>query len=162
GLGLGNVMRPFALLAFRRLTARRGAVLVVVAAVAFGVAATLAARLLYASVLRSHADVVERFAGRAALQVTNGTSGVAEEIVDAVRAVRGVGAVAPSVEGWLPMDDGAHDGERLYFYGIDLLEDQQVRDYGSGDAAVVEDPLVFLAAPDSVALTADFARARGI
>ena len=70
----------------------------------------------------------------------------------------GVRVVAASVEGFVSLPD--LPGERLYLYGIDLLADHQIRDYGSSGRSVVSDPLAFLAAPDSVALTTAFVRAQ--
>lgn len=147
-------------LAVRHLVAHRSAAGVAAFAVACGVAAVLATQVLYGSVLGSYEATVERFAGRAALQVTNGASGVGEEVVEAIRGVSGVEAVAPSVEGFISIADAP--GERLYLYGVDLLTDQSVREYGAPGDAVVSDPMVFLASPDSVALTAELARERGV
>lgn len=156
-------------LAVRHLAAQGRAAAVTVFALACGVGAALATQLLYGSVIGSHEETLRRFAGRAALQVTNGTSGVAEELADVIARVPGVRAAAPSVEGFVSVAPGtceaaagAFEAERLYLYGIDLLADREVRDYDSDAGGVVEDPLVFLASPDSVALTADFARERGI
>jgi len=153
-------------LAVRHLVAQRRVAAVTVLALACGVGATLAAQLLYGSVLGSYETTLRRFAGRAALQVTNGTSGVAEELVDAVGAVPGVRAVAPTVEGFVTVRRGADcapgvapsGGDRVYLYGVDLLADGEAREYDAEGDAVVEDPLVFLASPDSVALTATLAR----
>ena len=148
-------------LAMRHLRAHRRVAAVTVFALACGVGATLATQLLYGSVVGSYEETLRRFAGRAALHVTNGTSGIAEEMVDVVAGVPGVRTVAPTVEGFVTMRRGADcdrpaaaEGDRVYLYGIDLLADREARDYDAGGDAVVEDPLVFLASPDSVALTA--------
>jgi putative ABC transport system permease protein len=160
------LIRVAAPLATRHLAAQRRVVAVTVFALACGVGATLASQLLYGSVVGSYEATLHRFAGRAALHVTNGTSGVAEEVVDGVRSAPGVHAVAPTVEGFVTMRRGAGcaagamptGGERVYLYGVDLLADRAVHDYDAAGDAVVEDPLVFLASPDSVALTASLAR----
>ena len=152
------VSRAILPLAARHLRTHGVVVGVAAFALACGVASVMATQVLYKSVLGSYQTTALRFAGRAALQVTNGESGVAEELADEIRGVPGVQAAAASVEGFVSAPD--LPGERLYLYGVDLLADQQVRDYGSGSDGVVSDPLVFLAAPDSVALTAEFASAR--
>ena len=120
-------------------------------AIACAVAALVATQLVYDAVVASYESTTLSFAGRAGLQVTNGESGVAEEVADELRTVRGVRTVAASVEGFVAAP--GLPGERLYLYGIDLLADQQMRNYGSAATAVVSDPLVFLASPDSVAVT---------
>ncbi|MEO7438075.1 MAG: FtsX-like permease family protein [Candidatus Binatia bacterium] len=126
-------------------------------AIACGVATLLATQVLHGSALATYEETTSRLTGNAALLISNADAGVGEEIADDVRGVPGVGAVAPSVEGFVGLPD--FPGERLYLYGVDLLADQEVRDYGAGATAVVEDPLVFLAEPDSVALTNELAEA---
>ncbi|MEB2286140.1 MAG: hypothetical protein B6D46_07845 [Polyangiaceae bacterium UTPRO1] len=158
--GAGVVIALVLSLAVRHLARHRALAAVAIASLAGGVAAINAVQLLHASVVRSYEETTTRFAGRAALEVTNGESGVAEELVDELRTVAGVGAVAAAVTGFVAAPD--LPGERLYLYGVDLLADQEVRDYGAGPGAVVSDPMVFLAAPDSVALTRAFMRAHGL
>ena len=52
----------------------------------------------------------------------------------------------------------------LLVLGVDMTGDRSLREYDleSGDAAVIDDPLVFLAQPDSVMVTAEFARRNGL
>jgi putative ABC transport system permease protein len=151
------VSRALAPLAVRHLTTHVRAASVAVFALACGVATSLATQVLYDSVLAAHADTTARFVGRAAFQVGNGDAGVGEEVVEDLRRVPGVRAAAPSVEGFVTLPD--LPGERLYLYGVDLLADQDVRDYGAGGDAAVSDPLAFLAEPDSVALSRAFTAA---
>ena len=153
GRVLTSVLLP---LAVRHVSHRALVVGVAVVGLACGVAALAATRLLHRSVVDSYEATVRRFAGNADLEVGNGDSGVPEDLIDEVRSVAGVRAVVASVEGFVTVPD--FPGERLYLFGIDLLADQDVRDYGAGAAAVVSDPMVFLAAADSVALTDQFVR----
>jgi len=154
------VARAILPLAVRHLAAHRVAAGVAFLAMASGVASITATTLMYESVVASYEATVVRLAGRAALQVTNGKSGVPEELADELRRDARVLGVAASVEEFVPTAD--FPGEQLYLYGIDLLADQEMRDYGSTSHAVVSDPLVFLAEPDSVALTAAFLSAHGL
>jgi putative ABC transport system permease protein len=147
-------------LAVRHVLHRRRVTGVALLGLACGVASIAATQALHRSVVASYATTTRRFAGRAALEVSNGDSGVPEELVDEVRAIAGVRAVAASVAGFVATPD--LPGERLYLFGVDLLADHDVRDYGAGATAVVSDPMVFLAAPDSVALTDAFLRAHGL
>ena len=154
------LIRALVPLALRHLATHKLAATVTTISVGFGVAALLAACVLYRSVVTSYEATAERLAGRAALEVANGDAGVGEELAEELRVLPEVAGVAPSVEGFVALAD--HPGERLYLYGIDLLADQEVRDYGGDDGAVVSDPLAFLAAPDSIALTRELAGALGI
>ena len=49
----------------------------------------------------------------------------------------------------------------LLILGVDMTGDRSLRDYDleSGDEAVIDDPLVFLAQPDSIIVTNEFADA---
>jgi len=126
-----------------------------VVGIALGVAGITGVQLLHGAVSRSFEQTVERIAGKAVLQVTNGEIGVPEELVDELRAIPAAGAVAPSVQGYLPVSDLL--GERLYIFGIDLLSDQELREHQLTDTeGYVDDPLLFIAQPDSVALTDEF------
>lgn len=153
-----------ALTAFRRVSARHFAehrlrTAFTAGGIALGVAAIVAIRLVNDSASRAFESAIERVAGKSVLQISNGTGGVPEELLDEVKAVPGVKVAAPSVQGFLPISD-LH-GERIYVFGVDLVADDELRDYDSPEASV-EDPLVFLAQPDSVAVTTEFLRRNGL
>src|ERR1051326_1972783 len=145
---------------FRRVTLRHFAAhklrtALTVGGIALGVAVVVAMRLMHASVAASYERTIEKIAGKAALQITNGDVGVPEELLEEVKRVPGVRTAAASVQGFVGLP--AFPGERLYVFGIDLLADQELRDYQYGAAeATVEDPLVFLAQPDSIAPSTQF------
>ncbi len=52
----------------------------------------------------------------------------------------------------------------LLVLGVDLTGDRSLRDYDleSGDEAVIDDPLVFLAQPDSIMVSKRFAETNGL
>lgn len=130
-----------------------------VLAVAWGVALIAAVQLANRAVLRAFVEVVDTMAGRAALQVVAGEGGLFPEDLDAaVRAVPGVELTVPSVRGTAFAGDGK--GELLTVYGMDLVSDAAERVYGVH--LDVDDPLMFLARPDSIALTRSFAGARNL
>ena len=145
---------------FRRVTLRHFAAhklrtALTLGGISLGVAVVIAMRLMHASVSRSYERTVEKIAGKAALQITNGDVGVPEELLEEVKQVPGVRAAAASVQGFVSLP--AFPAERLYVFGIDLLADQELRDYQYGSSeANVEDPLVFLAQPDSIAVSTEF------
>jgi putative ABC transport system permease protein len=147
--------RTFRRVSLRHFAAHKLRTAITVGGIALGVAVVVAMRLMHASVARSYERTVEKIAGKAALQITNGDVGVPEELLDEVKHVAGVHAAAASVQGFVSLP--AFPGERLYVFGIDLLADQQLRAYQFGVAqAEVDDPLVFLAQPDSIAVSTQF------
>jgi putative ABC transport system permease protein len=127
---------------------------ITVAGIALGIAAVVGLRLAYEPISRSQEQALARLAGNARFQITNGELGVPEEVLEDIREIPGLGTASGSVQGFLPLADRA--GERLYVLGVDLLADREVREYEFKVAAGAEDPLVFLARPDSVALTSHF------
>src|SRR5438132_325694 len=70
---------------------------------ALGVGAIVGIQLVNESASRSFERTVDRMAGKAVLQVTNGEVGVPEELLEEVRAVSGVNAAAASIQGSLPV-----------------------------------------------------------
>ncbi len=147
---------------FRHLAEHKLRTTFTVGGIALGVAAMVGIRLLHESVSRSFERTVERIAGKAVLQITNGWVGVPEELLEEVRQVPGVGAAAASVQ-WYVATPGLKPGEGLYVFGIDLLADQELRDYEYTESeGSVDDPLVFLAQPDSVAVTNAFLERNGL
>src|SRR5262249_6322500 len=145
----------------RYVAAHRLRTALTVISIALGVAAVTAATLMNDSVTGAYTHTIERLVGKAVLQVTNREVGVPEPLLDAVRTTPGVGAVEASVQGFLPIVD--RPGESLYVFGVDLLAEQTVRDYELTDeTGGIEDPLVFLAQADSVAVSTRFLEASGL
>lgn len=101
-------------------------------------------------------STVDRVAGKAHLQVTM-DGGVPEEIQEKLRSLPGIRATSPVIE-QIVVPEKAELGS-LMVVGIDLLGDREMRDYGfEGDDADLDDPLLFLAQPDSALFTRDFAQ----
>jgi putative ABC transport system permease protein len=116
---------------------------------------------LHDAVARSYDETIALAAGRAALQVSNGEVGVPEALLAPIRATPGVAAAAASMQGFVALAGTSR--ERLWVFGVDLLADEALRDYGlAREAAALDDPIVFLAQPDSVALTDDLLVRRGL
>src|SRR5436190_370176 len=128
-----------------------------VLAVAWGVALVAGVWLATRAVLRAFVEVIDTMAGRAALEVVAGEGGLFPEGVAAtVGTVPGIEAAVPSVKGAAYADGG----ELLTVYGVDLTGDAPERVYGA--RLELDDPLVFLARPDSIALARPFAAAHGL
>jgi len=128
-----------------------------VAGIALGVAVFVGMNSANASVLRAFSQTIDQIAGRAELQVTSGETGFAEDVLDRVQSVPSVRVAVPVIEA---VADPHIRGEgSLLILGVDLIGDRNLRDYDleSGDDAIIDDPLVFLAQPDSIMLSRAFA-----
>jgi len=128
-----------------------------VAGIALGVAVFVGMNSANASVLRAFSQTIDQIAGRAELQITSGETGFAEDVLDRVQSVPSVRVAVPVIEA---VADPHIRGEgSLLILGVDLIGDRNLRDYDleSGDDAVIDDPLVFLAQPDSIMLSRAFA-----
>jgi putative ABC transport system permease protein len=128
-----------------------------VAGIALGVAVFVGMNSANASVRRAFSQTIDQIAGRAELQVTSGETGFAEDVLDRVQSVPSVRVAVPVIEA---VADPHIRGEgSLLILGVDLIGDRNLRDYDleSGDDAVIDDPLVFLAQPDSIMLSRAFA-----
>jgi len=134
--------------------------LLTLAGVALGVGVYIAIELSSASLRTSLRRTVDKIAGKAQLEVASGEAGVPEDIVDVVRAVPGVVAAQPVVEA-VVRPEGAGE-QSLMVLGVDFLGDRAIRDWDFGDDDVLDDPLVFLAQPDSICLTQEFAARKGL
>ena len=128
--------------------------------VAVGVSTLVSIQSAETALLRGLRNTVDRIAGKAQLQVVC-DGGVPEEVQDRIRDVPGVVAIAPVIE-QVVVAEGSAPGS-LLILGVDLLGDREMREYGfEGDDADLDDPLVFLAQPDSIALCTTYARRAGL
>jgi putative ABC transport system permease protein len=108
------------------------------------------------SVLAAFHQTIDRIAGSTQLQVSAGEPGFDEDILEKVQNVREVRAASPVLEATVSIAGG-----NLLILGVDMLGDRSLRTYdleGTDDA--IDDPLVFLAQPDSLIVTQTFARER--
>jgi putative ABC transport system permease protein len=134
--------------------------LLTLAGVALGVGVYIAIELSSASLRTSLRRTVDKIAGKAQLEVASGEAGVPEETVEAVRGVRGVKSAQPIIEAVVKPEGPAE--QSLMVLGVDLLGDRSVRDWDFDGDDVLDDPLVFLAQPDSICLTEEFAARKGL
>ena len=114
------------------------------------------------SVLEAFNRTVEHIAGKTQLQVSAGDGGFAEEVLERVQGDADVRAAAPVIE--QVVDSGFKGQGKLLILAVDMTGDRSLRDYDleGGDQEVMDDPLVFLAQPDSLILTRDFAARNGL
>jgi putative ABC transport system permease protein len=131
--------------------------LLTTAGIVLGVAVFVGMHTANQSVLFAFARTVDRIAGKTELQVTTGETGFDEEILEKVQSASTVRIAVPVIEA--VVDTKTKGRSSLLVLGVDMTGDRGLRDYEleSGDAAVVDDPLVFLAQPDSIIVSKDFA-----
>jgi putative ABC transport system permease protein len=131
--------------------------LLTTAGIVLGVAVFVGMHAANESVLFAFSHTVDRIAGKAELQVTAGEAGFPEEVLERVQAASSVRVAVPVIEA--VVDTRLPGQGNLLVLGIDMTGDRSLRDYDleSGDDAVVDDPLVFLAQPDSIIVSKEFA-----
>src|SRR5260221_8195353 len=131
--------------------------LLTLAGIVLGVAVFVGMHTANQSVLFAFNHTVDRIAGKTELQVTAGETGFNEEVLESIQASPSVRVAVPVIEAIV--DSRIADEGHLLILGVDMTGDRSLRDYDldSGDEAVIDDPLVFLARPDSLILAKDFA-----
>jgi putative ABC transport system permease protein len=132
-------------------------VLLTAVGVMLGVAVFIGMHAANRAVLDGLAATVDRVAGRTQLQVTAGDGGFPEAVLERVQALPEVRAAAPVIEA--PVETDLPGQGTLLVLGVDMTGDRSLREYDfeSGEEAIVDDPLVFLAQPDSLIVTRTFA-----
>ena len=128
------------------------------AGIMLGVAVFVGMHTANQSVLYAFRQTVDRIAGATQLQVSAGETGFDESVLDRVQAVPDVRVAVPVIEA--VVNTKLRGEGNLLILGVDMTGDRSLREYDleSGDDAVLDDPLVFLAQPDSLIVTDTFAR----
>ncbi|MBE3073017.1 MAG: ABC transporter permease, partial [Acidobacteria bacterium] len=127
-----------------------------------GVAVFVGMHTANQAVLRALYRTVDRIAGATQLQVSAGETGFEEPVLERVQGVPEVRVAVPVIEAIA--DTGLKGQGNLLILAVDFTGDRSLRDYDleSGDEAIVDDPLVFLAQPDSLIVTREFAERNGL
>ena len=136
--------------------------LLTVAGILLGVALLVGMRTADESVLEAFHQTVDRIAGKAQLEISSGDTGIPEDVLERVQAVPEVRAAAPAIEA--AVDTGLPGQGRLLILAVDMTGDRSLREYDfdSGEEDVIDDPLVFLAQPDSLIVTREFSGRNGL
>ena len=136
--------------------------LLTTAGIVLGVAVFVGMHTANESVLYAFNHTVDRIAGKTELQVSAGETGFNEEVLETVQGSPAVRVAVPVIEA--VVDSRIAGQGSLLVLGTDLTGDRSLRDYDleSGDEAVIDDPLVFLAQPDSIIVTKEFAEKNGL
>ncbi len=132
-----------------------------VAGIVLGVAVFVAMHIANRSVHEAFSETVDRIAGSTQLQVSNGEFGFNEDVLEKVQSVPEVGIAVPVIEA--TVETGLKDQGSLLILGVDMTGDRSLRQYEMEDAddSIIDDPLVFLAQPDSLMVTKEFAQRNG-
>lgn len=133
-----------------------------IAGIVLGVGVFVAMNTVNTSVQGAFNDTVHRIAGQTQLQVTSGEFGFDESVLERVQNVPEVGVAVPIIEA--TAETGLSGEGTLLILGVDMTGDRNLRDYDmeSAEDAIVDDLLVFLAQPDSLMVTREFAERRGL
>lgn len=128
-----------------------------IAGIGLGVAVFVAMNTANQTVLYAFSRTVDRIAGKTELQVTAGETGFDEDVLEKVQAASTVRLAVPVIEA--VVDTKLAGQGNLLVLAVDMTGDRSLRDYDleSGDQSIIEDPLVFLAQPDSLIVSKQFA-----
>jgi putative ABC transport system permease protein len=127
------------------------------AGIVLGVAVFVGMHTANQSVLFAFNRTVDRIAGKTELQVSAGETGFDESVLEAVQGAPSVRIAVPVIEA--TVDSQIAGQGTLLVLGVDMTGDRSLRDYDldAADESIIDDPLVFLAQPDSIIVTRDFA-----
>jgi putative ABC transport system permease protein len=136
--------------------------LLTIGGIVLGVALLVGMYTANESVVEAFNRTVDRIAGKTQLQVSAGDSGFPEEVLERVESAPEVRAAAPVIE--QVVDSGLKSQGKLLILAVDMTGDRSLRDYdfAGGDQDIMDDPLVFLAQPDSLIVTSEFAKRNGL
>lgn len=131
------------------------------AGIVLGVAVFVAIHTANRSIFSAFDKTVDQIAGATQLQVSAGEFGFDESVLERVQAVPEVGVAVPVIEATVETNIPGQGS--ILILGVDLTGDRSLRDYElkEGDEAIIDDPLVFLAQPDSLMVTREFAERNG-
>jgi putative ABC transport system permease protein len=145
------------------LRAQYGQLALTIVALATGVALVCAMDIANRAVRDAFTDVLDTMAGRVSLEIAASDGGFfAEDEAARLAHVPGVELAVPIVTATAFVADDS--GELLNVLGVDVANESAVRAYATthDDAGLVDDPLVFLSQPDSIAVPRRFADRRGL
>ncbi|HEX5230376.1 MAG TPA: FtsX-like permease family protein [Bryobacteraceae bacterium] len=135
--------------------------LLTIAGIVLGVAVFVGIHTANESVAYAFHQTVDRIAGSTQLQISAGETGFDENVLDRVQALKEVRVAVPVIEA--VVGSGIEGQGNLLILGVDMTGDRSLRDYdlesnGGASDPDIDDPLVFLAQPDSLMVTDTYAR----
>jgi putative ABC transport system permease protein len=142
----------------RHLRLNKGRTFLSALGIALGVSVFVSVQIAIHTAIESFNATVDHVSGKANLQVVSFGRGFPEEVYLKVKKVPGIKAATPVVQFIPKIDDPI--GEPLYLLGIDVLSDQQFRDYQFYEPG--EEELNFLKNPKAIAITEKLANRHGL
>jgi putative ABC transport system permease protein len=132
--------------------------LLTIAGIVLGVAVFVGIHTANQSVVYAFHQTVDRIAGSTQLQISAGETGFDENVLERVQVLPEVRVAVPVIEA--VVSTGVQGQGNLLILGVDMTGDRSLRDYDleSGSDDDIDDPLVFLAQPDSLMVTETYAR----
>lgn len=132
------------------------------AGIVLGVAVFVGMHTANQSVLYAFNQTVDKIAGATQLQVSAGETGFPESVLERVQEAPEVEVAVPVIEA--AVQSGIEGQGNLLVLGVDMTGDRSLRDYDLDDAdeAIIDDPLVFIAQPDSIIVTTAFSERTGL
>jgi putative ABC transport system permease protein len=136
--------------------------LLTTAGIVLGVAVFVGMHTANQSVLFAFNRTVDRIAGATQLQISAGEPGFPEAVLEQVQNHPDVETASPVIEA--VVQTGIPGQGNLLVLGVDMTGDRSLRDYDLDEApdAIIDDPLVFLAQPDSLIVSRQFSDATGL
>ncbi len=136
--------------------------LLTTAGIVLGVAVFVGMHTANQSVLFAFNRTVDRIAGATQLQVSAGEIGFNEDVLEKVQAQPDVEVAVPVIEA--TVQTGIAGQGNLLVLGVDMTGDRSLRDYDleKADDTIVDDPLVFIAQPDSIIVSRQFTERTGL
>ena len=136
--------------------------LLTIAGIVLGVAVYVGMHTANQAVFQSFERTVDRIAGSAQLQVMAGETGFDEHVLEQIQALPEVRVAVPVIEA--VAGTNLQGQGNLLILGVDMTGDRSLRSYDleSGEEEIIDDPLVFLAQPDSLMITHEFADRNGL
>src|SRR5579885_538090 len=131
--------------------------LLTTAGIILGVAVFVGMHTANQSVLAAFHRTIDRIAGQTQLQISAGEPGFDEDVLEKVQSLNEVRAAAPVIEATV-----STGGANLLILAVDVLGDRSLRTYDLEGDEAIDDPLVFLAQPDSLIVTKTFAGEHGL
>lgn len=127
------------------------------AGIVLGVAVFVGMHTANQSVLFAFHQTIDRIAGATQIQISAGEPGFDESVLEKVQAMPFVRVAVPVIEA--TVNTGLPGEGNILILGVDMTGDRSLRDYDLQDDPdqVIDDPLVFLAQPDSLIVTKAFA-----
>jgi putative ABC transport system permease protein len=131
--------------------------LLTLAGIILGVAVFVGMHTANQSVLFAFQRTIDRIAGTTQLQVSTAETGFDESVLERVQSTAGVRVAVPVIEAVVHTDLSGQGN--LLILGVDMLGDRGLREYDleGEEEGAIDDPLVFLAQPDSLIITKTFA-----